>query len=1286
MDNYYYIKFNEQSYFVCPTCKSASICSYNDFYETHKNHLGLFTSCSKKSILLSTLNNKCPTYINNICVNDTDYASVEKCHDAMKKYFTYTYYGQDYYICPGCMAVEQSLSYKQFYDSHSVHLQAFTKKSKRRIFMDNKPGTSSSIGAVSTTPGPSSSAAVAKPTGKRKFQHESSEDNLIIKRSMNGNYVSLQFNVEDIGLDKIEVNNTLRQRLETEINRFEHCKVQFGACVLFENLDGELKTWCLSDKAKEYNDTFLSDISEKLNEKIQNYSELGSGWRVKNILQLSFIITKYLPLIYLSGHSYMKTPSILYHSKSIVNVQNKDNLCFLYSILSVVHYNDITRHNYRPSQYKTYLNELKYDIGQMPMKLKDIGKFETENNLSITIFKYNNDATIEEDEIIYKNPHVDIVYRTKNPNARSVPLLILEERDKYHYVGIVDLDRLLNIHDRQRGIYIHCKWCISCLHGFRSQIAFDRHVPLCKANLDKTTLYVMPKNKCLKFTDYSKTVTPGYVVYADIEALLIPNGDGNETKHLPIAAGSLIVPLKAQAATDYQYFVGDDCLVRFLQYIEEFVLSTVVPFYKNNAHTPMVPLSSVQQSDFNQSTRCYLCDHDDGQPLVRDHDHVTGHYLGAACKSCNLSRQIRPQLPIVFHNFRGYDSHHIIKHALSKFKHWSLSVVPQSTEKFLAIFAHLHGVTLRFMDSYQFLSDSLARLSSFLDCFPLTSTAFPQNSIHKKGIFPYTFATSLEILQTTTSLPPKWAGITDVEYNEAHDAWNSAGCQSLLDYMLYYLRLDVYLLADIFQAFRIKALQEDGLEPLCFLSIPGMSWSSALKTLSEPLDLLLDSEMYRFFSLSIRGGMTFVNTHYTKSDDDTSLLYIDINNLYGWALSQPLPCSNFSWILGDGLEQMCMDLLRLDTVTSEYGYTMEVDLVIPDEHHDKLDQLPLAPELKCPPNSKIKKLLLTHTPKFNYIVHWRLLQCFVNLGAQVVKVHRMIKYRQANVFANYINFNSQRRASSTSKFDKDFYKLKNNSLYGKTVENLLNRLNIRLCNNEKQFLTYTSHYGFRRSMHIAESLVAILLNRNTVCLDRPIYIGHTVLDLSKLRMYELQYKELESYRNHFNCHIDIIAGDTDSFFLRCRNVNKLDLLTKMHQDGLLDTSNYAPDHILYSSTFANQIGLFKDEGHGDEFDEAVFLNTKCYSLHRPGSGQMRAKGVILKQTSINHDNYLAVYNDGMPLNVNQTTFQTVNHQIFTVKRTKRALTVFENKRFWTSRNTSLAYGHWRINNNNNYLL
>ena len=950
---------------------------------------------------------------------------------------------------------------------------------------------------------------------------------------------------------------------------------------------------------------------------------------------------------------------------------------------------------------------LNYNDSDMPMRLCNIPKFERANpTLSINVIKYNAcmDDEVGEGEVV-RNEAYDLVYKTGNKNAiHKINLLLLEEKGNFHYVAITNLSRLLNTHSgthRVRNI-----WCESCLRGFRKQAAYAKHLTLCQSMSKQLTVYSFPDEPTLKFRDWSKAISPQFVVYADFESTLESTADESHVeKHLPIAAAFVL--LSEDAAPKYYSFFGSQCVVEFLQTLEG-IARDVKLWYDQNSKKEML---HYDEEAFKQATICYLCKQN--PPEVRDHDHFTGTYLGAACNDCNLARRLPrlPFLPVVFHNLRGYDMHHILKHAVSKFPSWSLNCIPQSTEQFLSLTAYIDKcASLRFIDSLRFLNSSLDTLVKTLSQKPLTEalTDIPNIAKTSKGIFPYSLASSCAALEEKRDELPEMVLFKDSlsgqvkvskeEHDKASQIWHECNCKSLKDYMLVYLKLDVFLLADVFESFRRTGIAEDGLDPANFFSIPGLSWASALKNMSEQgyeLELLQDSTMYEFFEAGVRGGMTFVNKHYVPNDvDNDALLYIDINNLYGWALSQRLPTSEFEWLKRiPTLEEM------LPADDADYGYIFEVDMEVPAHLHNYLSDLPPAPMMQKPPGSNVNKLLLTLEHKTHYIIHYALLKFYLSIGVRVTTVHRAIRFRQEAIFKSYIDYNTTKRAATTCKFAKDYYKLKNNSLFGKTVENLRKRLNLRLCNSEEKLVTYASKATFKRSLMIDEGLVAAILQKDSICLDRPVYVGQAVLDISKLRMYKLQYVELEKYRKQFACEIAIVAGDTDSFFLACKGVSvSRELLPAMKADGLLDTSNFPHEHTLYSSENANKIGLFKDEsGAAIVYKEWIFLRPKCYSLLSDKNvASKKAKGVVRSVVSneITHRDYKRIYESTLPtveeeeedgpsqpskvMRVTQSRIGSVNHQLYTITTTKVALSAKDDKRCWLSANKSLPYGHHSI--------
>ena len=1224
MKNYYQIKSRGNASLVCPFCKTSELVTYDAFYENHKSHLNGFQNERKQLIMqrrwIQTLPEP-PAKKRKVDNNDIeDFIVVESC-DASNKVV-------DEPSMVGYGVVESNSSMVGFGENDELHIEYDLFRSHQILTVDIS-----------------------------------------------------EYYVKDIVLPP-----KLLHQLQTAISELGHCKVQFCINAEFAR-DGEIKTARLSNPAAPMSETFLVDGARRLNEKIAVRQELGSKWKLSRILEVSFKITKVSDISRLTGSSYIATPAILENSrKGIVNVRNKDNLCFIYSILAVLKADIVKHHRCRSTSYEKFMSELKYDMSDMPMKLKDIKKFEGQNpGLAINVLSYNDNTTItyvRDEDVVMKHPHLDIIRRSMVKDGKQVYLLLLEgEGENFHYVAVKSLQRLMNVRSEKIvDVRIQCKWCELCLNGFRKQLAYEKHLALCRKNQIGTTLYSMPTDKWLEFKDWSKTVTPPFVVYADFESVL-PKDEVHYQKHLPIAAGMLLIN-NITGEREYYSFVGDECILNFLKKVEDIAINKVHQYYLTEGRKPMLPLTAVEEARFQLSYQCYLCQKE-MSTKVKDHDHFTGQYLGAACQKCNLARKIKFIFPVVFHNLRGYDLHHILKYGVNQFPNWNLGCIPTSSEKFLALIVRVKKTIIRFIDSYQFLNDSLAEAVRRLSDLPITKDEFNNGLIMQtKGIFPYSFATSLQVLESTTTLPPIWEKVTDKEYKLAQDIWNQSGCRNLLEYMLVYLKLDVTLLADVFQQFREKSILENQLEPLNFFGVPGMAWASALITLKEPIELLTDNEMYNFFESGIRGGLTFVNKHYVCASDNTELLYIDVNNLYGWALSQSLPYKKFKWIIQESdLQQVLQECQQKENLNAlDYGYVMEVDMEIPDEIHDKLDQFPVAAEPKFPPGSKVKKLLMTLEPKYNYVTHWRTLQMYLELGVIVTKVHRAVKFKQAPIFKKYVSENTEMRKQSTNKFDKNFYKLKNNSLYGKTVENLKKRINLRLCNTKKKMVTYASKPTFKRSIKIAEDLIATELNKELVCLDRPSYIGQVVLDLSKLRMYQLHYKELEKYRRQFNCEINIVAGDTDSFFLECKGVKLDQLLPAMIDDGLLDTSNYDKDtNPLHSTKLDSVVGLFKDESEGKlNYKEWIFLRPKCYSLKAEEKTVMKVKGIRLTDTDINHETYKSVYETNEYVKVPQTRIGTKNHQLYTFQTTKVALTNADDKRVWVGTNESLAYGHYFV--------
>jgi len=306
------------------------------------------------------------------------------------------------------------------------------------------------------------------------------------------------------------------------------------------------------------------------------------------------------------------------------------------------------------------------------------------------------------------------------------------------------------------------------------------------------------------------------------------------------------------------------------------------------------------------------------------------------------------------------------------------------------------------------------------------------------------------------------------------------------------------------------------------------------------------------------------------------------------------------------------------------------------------------------------------------------------MGMTISKIHSVISYKQKPIFKDYIVKNSKLRQEANNEFDKDLYKFLNNSLFGKTMENVRGRKSFNLVNTKQKLIKQTSLPHFLCAHKFNENLVLTEKMNLQVKLDKPIYIGQAVLDLSKLIMYRLRYEKLAAYANEFNGTITVIGGDTDSLFCSIHNI---DLYNQLHpamlRDDLLDTSNYPREHMLFTNRNKAKLGCIKDEVCGEELQEAILLKPKCYSMitFSGKANKKTAKGIqYCVRQALRHEEYVNVFKLQNELACTVRRFQSTNHIVNTVELTKWALSATDNKRAWISANKSLPFGHYKLRN------
>ena len=284
------------------------------------------------------------------------------------------------------------------------------------------------------------------------------------------------------------------------------------------------------------------------------------------------------------------------------------------------------------------------------------------------------------------------------------------------------------------------------------------------------------------------------------------------------------------------------------------------------------------------------------------------------------------------------------------------------------------------------------------------------------------------------------------------------------------------------------------------------------------LELLTDNDMLMMFGDGIRAGMCQAVHRYYKANNKNMknydknkaflfLLYLDANNLYGWAMSQKLPIDNFKWIEKDDLLKFDENFIKNYDENSDKGYILEVDIEYPKNLHKLHSDLPFLPERMT--INKCTKFVCNVQDKENYVVHIRALRQALNHGLKLKKVHEVIEFRQEAWLKPYIDMNTELRKEAKNKFEKYFVKLMNNSMFRKAMENVRSHRDIKLVTSNKQRNKFASEHNYHSTKYISKVLLVMEMKKTEAKINKPMYLGEAVLDISKTLMYEFWYDYLK---------------------------------------------------------------------------------------------------------------------------------------------------------------------------------
>ena len=234
-----------------------------------------------------------------------------------------------------------------------------------------------------------------------------------------------------------------------------------------------------------------------------------------------------------------------------------------------------------------------------------------------------------------------------------------------------------------------------------------------------------------------------------------------------------------------------------------------------------------------------------------------------------------------------------------------------------------------------------------------------------------------------------------------------------------------------------------------------------------------------------------MGSDYDSSKPIEYLQYLDANNLYGWAMSQPLPAGGFRWV-EVRKDWNPRDVINKLMVVKDRGNLLEVDVSYPSELHDYHNDLPLMCEkMKV---GGVEKLVPNLYYKMKYVIHIKALTQAIEHGLVLEHIHRVIEFNQSAWMKEYIDFNTRLRTMAANDFEKDFYKLMNNSGFGKTMENIRRHRNIKLVNNREDYLKSVMKPNFKSGTLLGPELMSCEMGKVKVVMNKPVYLGQAILD------------------------------------------------------------------------------------------------------------------------------------------------------------------------------------------------
>lgn len=1013
---------------------------------------------------------------------------------------------------------------------------------------------------------------------------------------------------------------------------------------------------------------------------------VGSGWSYLGCdeIDINFFRAKQT-----KAGSFIESPK--WAGRGLINIKNDDEMCFKYCVN--YHFKSKTekKHLERVAVLKK-VDHFNFDKIDFPCSLESIKIFEKKNK-GISINVFYEDAGI-----------IKVAYSSNNKTDDVCNLFLITDGEKNHYCYVKNMGTMRNKLETGNDHKIICEKCT---------MQYDkRYNHKCSEKEHKTEIEFI-ENGSINNLKIAKMLNHPFVCYFDFESSIEKTDDEKKNKHVVNSyAYKIICNFDEKLNSELILYRGENACKKFIdavckeqKKIEKIIRKRREKYEDHN-------LSKDEETEFRKAKNCYLCDCKiKGENKIREHCHLTGKYRGASCNDCNLKNinKNENKLICMSHNL-NYDGAFILADAQDFTD--NIDIISTTEEKFMCF----EFCKLVFKDTFKFLTMSLESLVEIQDKNNLKFTkAFYDDKFEiamRKGVYPYEWVDNMKKFECK-GLPNyenfysslRNGNVDQNDYEYAKKSYELLKCKNFGDYHDHYLRLDVLLLCDVFENFRKKCKEDLKVDPCNYVSIASVAYDAFLlnmKKNNKDVKTVENNDVKEFYERHklgaicqvmgkkhVKANNKYMGSEYDAKKESNFILYIDANNLYGWAMSQKLP----NKILGK--ENITMNQIRNLKDEGDYGYTVCCDLSFPKEFHDKFNGYVPAPVRRAIDKNEISnyqreilktndvknkdkslKVILDLNEKKEYIVDFRLLKLYEKMGVIVDKIHYGYKYEMDYVIKDYIEMNTKKRAESKNEFDKAYYKLLNNIIYGKMLQDVMGQNDTCLTKDDRKAQKMIGYNTFK-DLSYQNGFYTIQMEKEKVVYNKATYLGTTILDLSKYLMYDFHYNVMKpKYGN--KC--EMIYTDTDSFVY---DIKTDDLYSEMFEmKEYFDLSDVKIDKFK-SNENKKVIGKFKDESEMIPITEFVALKPKLYSflVHGEDKKHLKAKGITRgAQKDMKHEMFTECARSCKDVDIKQVRIQMFKRQVYTLETSKKGLSNYDDKMYRLNNYEAYSYGHYKIKN------